>query len=349
MSFQPCQGLITLAYGVSGYFDLTLRVLFFAAAHCVGTIKIADIGRYDMDDNAGVASYNIPDANILIHKEWNNVDLSYDVALVKLPKPHPNAEVIELNTETDTPYKGSILTAIGWGRTEEDGKGSKIMQEAQLTYVEPASCLKKFGGHYIDDTMLCAFEQGKDSCQGDSGGPLVTMDPATGDEILVGVVSWGVGCASAYPGVYARVTKVIDWINTNVCGTKGLSTRDCTGGVINQLAGKMTTAANTEAKTTGKPTSTSTGTSTTRSSGSTTSSTKTTGSTATTTGSTTSTAKTTGSTVDATCKDRASFQSIGEKKSKIRNCKWVKNSLATRCQWYGEMCPQTCNLERCKS
>ena len=58
------------------------------------------------------------------------------------------------------------------------------------------------------------MEGGKDACQGDSGGPLVTK--ATGVDAgysLIGVVSWGQGCAAPnLYGVYAEFSQFIPWV-----------------------------------------------------------------------------------------------------------------------------------------
>jgi trypsin len=99
----------------------------------------------------------------------------------------------------------------GWG-TLSSGSSSlpTQLQAVTVNIVSSSECdsaYSSYGG--ITENMICAAVSGggKDACQGDSGGPLVAGDS------LVGLVSWGVGCAEArYPGVYSNVAALRGFI-----------------------------------------------------------------------------------------------------------------------------------------
>jgi len=109
---------------------------------------------------------------------------------------------------------GQSVVVAGWGATSEGGSGSDQLLKLTVPVLSNSDCLTAYSG--ITNSMVCAgylTQSGKDSCQGDSGGPLTIGTGTTAR--LVGVVSWGQGCARlGYPGVYARVSEVQSWVNS---------------------------------------------------------------------------------------------------------------------------------------
>ena len=101
----------------------------------------------------------------------------------------------------------------GWGATLNFSNPSPaILQEVTVRTMTTEKCREKYGESSISEHMLCASNPGKDSCWGDSGGPLAVLGQ-DGSYRIIGVVSWGLGCARPqYPGVYTRVTSHLDWI-----------------------------------------------------------------------------------------------------------------------------------------
>uniref|UniRef100_A0A4W5LRG0 Acrosin n=1 Tax=Hucho hucho TaxID=62062 RepID=A0A4W5LRG0_9TELE len=95
------------------------------------------------------------------------------------------------------------------------GKVSPVLQKAIIPLIDSDQCSSPtVYGDSITPRMLCAgYLEGKvDACQGDSGGPLVYLSEQWQ---LVGVVSWGIGCArESQPGVYCNVDDMLNWIHT---------------------------------------------------------------------------------------------------------------------------------------
>ncbi len=132
------------------------------------------------------------------------IEIGKDDTLLEIPNP-PIADVV-----TGDAY------VLGWGKSAElrPGHISDQLQEVKVTLWSPEYC-KSHYEHRVDDHVLCAGDQLGDACYGDSGGPLLTETDNDGFRLL-GLVSWGVGCARRdKPGVYVRVASYIDWINEN--------------------------------------------------------------------------------------------------------------------------------------
>lgn len=92
-----------------------------------------------------------------------------------------------------------------------------ILQSVKIDIFSHDYCMSQSNyGEIIDKTSeFCAgdMQGGTDSCQGDSGGPVICID-GKNQPVLYGVVSWGYGCASPkYPGVYGKVSAIIDWLD----------------------------------------------------------------------------------------------------------------------------------------
>jgi trypsin len=135
---------------------------------------------------------------------------------------------------------GSSEQITGWGATATSGPGSggsDTLRHATVPIVTDASCASSYGGNFNSATMVCAGfpAGGVDTCFGDSGGP---MQAAIGGGAfrLVGITSWGAGCAQPNaPGVYTRVAgdslrPAVASTVFNLETTFGLAHEDIVGG-----------------------------------------------------------------------------------------------------------------------
>ncbi len=200
------------------------------AAHCSSKVtgkRLKDIrvviGRQDLSDTSAGEEISVRAEKV--HSGYAGFD--NDFALLFLKKPTIEGKVAKLNSDPQRPGNGSSVTVLGWGDVDERDEVSQmsnVLQEASIRAISNDDCNNASGrlgdyevrySGYISNAMLCATHSTKDACQGDSGGPLVVEND--GEDWLVGIVSWGVGCASDFPGVYARVSTEFDWIEKQVC------------------------------------------------------------------------------------------------------------------------------------
>jgi secreted trypsin-like serine protease len=196
------------------------------AAHCMTQLTPSQfqvvVGTSTLD--SGSKRHAV--ARALVHEAYEKVaPHDSDIALVELQEPlrlEQSTTAITVLGEADEPTvlkDGEKFTVTGWGAVEQGGSVVRDLREVTVPFVTNAVCSDPLSyGSQITDTMICAglAAGGKDSCQGDSGGPLVSVAPPVQ---LVGVVSWGEGCAKPGKyGVYNRIAKFRKWIEACTSG-----------------------------------------------------------------------------------------------------------------------------------
>jgi len=186
------------------------------AAHCVSSANPTNeqISVGSLTHSNGLKSRVV---RTIRHPQYNPSTIDYDVAVLELATELQfSATVQPIKLASAGTFDGVNSYITGWGATSEGGPTTGTLREVTIPIISNTQCSQYYDG--ITARMLCAYVNGggKDSCQGDSGGPASII---SGDFELVGIVSWGIGCARPnYPGVYTRVSSVYSWICSNTNG-----------------------------------------------------------------------------------------------------------------------------------
>ncbi|XP_034081246.1 transmembrane protease serine 4a isoform X2 [Gymnodraco acuticeps] len=158
---------------------------------------------------------------IILNANYDPARNDYDIAMMRLSSPISvgvSRKPVCLPPKAFGLPSQASMSVTGWGYLEEKGKVSPTLQKASIPLIGRLKCASPtVYGSSITQRMICAgfLDGGVDACQGDSGGPLVYF--ASSQWHLVGVVSWGVGCArERKPGVYSNVEEMLNWIRTVV-------------------------------------------------------------------------------------------------------------------------------------
>ncbi|KAK7421167.1 hypothetical protein QQX98_002296 [Neonectria punicea] len=189
------------------------------AAHCSTGQSAANVQVRAGSQNRNSGGTLVGVSSITIHPSYSSSTINNDVAIWKLSTSIPTSSTISYATLAaagSDPVAGSIATVAGWGVTTDGGTSSPVaLRKVDVPIVSRATCRAQYGTSAITTSMFCAglAEGGKDSCQGDSGGPIIASSTST----LIGVVSWGEGCAQPnFSGVYANIGNLRSFINSNL-------------------------------------------------------------------------------------------------------------------------------------
>jgi elastase-2 len=186
------------------------------AAHCLtrSTTVYVHLGVHTLDKLNETGRLMLKTNVFHKHENFNPSTLQHDLALIKLPYQILFTKYIQpvrLPVNLLGTLDGINTIVTGWGKTNDNGELSNILQKEFVTVIGNSVC-SRFYDDSIYSTDICTMGKHKESvCDGDSGGPLCILNT----NILIGVVSYyhGTSCESGFPSGYMRVTSYLNWIS----------------------------------------------------------------------------------------------------------------------------------------
>ncbi|XP_061397789.1 trypsin alpha-4-like [Musca vetustissima] len=184
--------------------------IIVTAAHCLQSVSTSVLKVRAGSSYWSSGGVLVSVAAFKNHEGYNSRTMVNDIAVIRLSSSLTMSSTIKaIGLATTAPANGAAASVSGWGTTSYGGSIPSQLRYVDVKIVGRTQCASSTYGYgsEIKASMICAYTVGKDACQGDSGGPLVSGG------VLVGVVSWGQGCAyTNYPGVYADVAYLRSWV-----------------------------------------------------------------------------------------------------------------------------------------
>ncbi|XP_043190833.1 trypsin-1-like [Amphibalanus amphitrite] len=197
------------------------------AAHCLLRRRPRHLqvvlGKHELRRDSG-GDVRLNASAVRRHPLFGPLFLGFDVGLVRLETPlslpTPDNRIAPVCLPERGRYRRATVTAAGWGAQRVGGPRTDRPHSVTLQQVPAALCRILNSPVPVTGSMVCAagsvWSGGRDTCHGDSGGPLTVSVDDEGRQALLGVTSWGLGCARPLSaGVYARVAAALDWILAN--------------------------------------------------------------------------------------------------------------------------------------
>lgn len=187
--------------------------VFLTADHCRQAFAFkATVGAWKHWSNVGGAE-EIATGRQVRHPwatKW-----AYDLRLIQLKRPSKKKPA-QWNRNQRFPKVGATLTVIGFGLQDEDADWeSNYLMKTSVKVFDDNKCSSIYGSFHKESSFCAGWDNGgRDACFGDSGGPILNLSTKT----VLGVVSWGDGCARpGLPTVYMDTSASWRWIERTIC------------------------------------------------------------------------------------------------------------------------------------